>query len=177
MNKLINIKTASDIPLEYRDTPIEKLLKYHNLNEKFQDYSNAQLLVGMCMDNRVQLRLPKKFAFVMRDGGANFQNSEFKIAYALSVARLKYFAIIGHTDCGMSGLEKRKKPFISGLEEAGWERGDAEEYFIREAPNSEIHDPIRFTFNEAERLSKRFPHIVIAPMIYKVEGDLLYLFK
>jgi len=47
-----------DIPECYRHTPIEKLLLYHNLNYPFDSYNNAEMLILMCIDNRIMLRLP-----------------------------------------------------------------------------------------------------------------------
>jgi len=58
MDKLIKIETESDIPAEYKDTPIGLLLRYHNLQEEFKQYKSAKLLIGMCMDNRKHLNIP-----------------------------------------------------------------------------------------------------------------------
>jgi carbonic anhydrase len=52
MNRLIPITSREAISLEYRDTPIGNLLEYHNLNRDYETYTQAQLLIGMCMDNR-----------------------------------------------------------------------------------------------------------------------------
>lgn len=51
MDRLIPVDSEESIPPEYRGTPIGQLLEYHNLNRPFDPYDNAQLLVGMCMDN------------------------------------------------------------------------------------------------------------------------------
>ena len=51
MNRLISISHFDEIPLEYRDTPIGLLLEYHNLNRSLDNYLQARLLIGMCMDN------------------------------------------------------------------------------------------------------------------------------
>jgi carbonic anhydrase len=66
MIRLVNISTTDDIFPEYRQTPIGLLLEYHNLNRPFESYDRAQLLIGMCMDNRNHLRLPDNFAFIIR---------------------------------------------------------------------------------------------------------------
>ncbi len=52
MNNLLTINTINDILPEYRQTPIGLLLEYHNLNRPLDAYDKAQILVGMCMDNR-----------------------------------------------------------------------------------------------------------------------------
>ena len=56
------ISSAGDIPPQYASTPIGLLLEYHNLGRAHEAYSNARLLIGMCMDNRKHLRIPDNFA-------------------------------------------------------------------------------------------------------------------
>ena len=73
MNRLIHIDKVSDIPNGYLNSPIGLLLEYHNLDREFENYLNAQLLVGMCMDNRKHLHMPDNFAFIIRSGGANLR--------------------------------------------------------------------------------------------------------
>lgn len=51
--KLISIKNEGDIPKRYRKTPIAKLLQYHNLRAPLDNYENAELVILMCMDNRL----------------------------------------------------------------------------------------------------------------------------
>ena len=89
MNRLIHIDKISDIPKEYLTTPIGLLLEYHNLDREFENYSEAQLLIGMCMDNRKHLHMPDNFAFIIRSGGANLRYSEFKVSFAVSVGDVK----------------------------------------------------------------------------------------
>ena len=66
MNRLLAITSRDDIPAQYRDTPIGLLLEFHNLGRSHESYSNAQLLIGMCMDNRKHLHIPDNFAFIIR---------------------------------------------------------------------------------------------------------------
>lgn len=179
MNRLKIIQTSEDIPPVYRDTPIGHLLEYHNLGKPFvESFGNAQLLVGMCMDSRKQLRIPENFAFILRAGGGNLRYAEFKVSYAIAVGGVRYIALIGHTQCGMVNLEARKDLFIEGLKEgAGWDASSAEAYFHQFAPLFEIGNEIDFVASEAHRLRQRYPKILIAPMIYRVEDGLLYLVK
>jgi carbonic anhydrase len=44
------------------------LLEYHNLGRALDVCTKAQLLIGMCMDNRKHLRIPDNFAFIIRAG-------------------------------------------------------------------------------------------------------------
>lgn len=176
MNRLVEIKTPKDIFSEYRDTPIELLLEFHNLNRQFETYTQAQLLIGMCMDNRKHLHIPDNFAFIIRAGGANLRYSEFKVSYAIAVGEIQHIALIGHNNCGMVNLFSRKDQFINGLvNRAGWDKEWAEEHFMHFAPIFEIGNEIDFVISEAKRLRLRYPKITVAPMLYKVEDNRLYL--
>ena len=87
-------------------------------------------------------------------------------------------ALIGHNHCGMVNLISRKDQFIKGLVEvSGWDRGQAEDHFLHFAPMYEIGDERDFILSETKRLRLRYPKIKIAPMIYLVEDNKLYLIK
>lgn len=178
MNRLIPISSLQDIPERYRDTPIGLLLEYQNLGRPHETYAQARLLIGMCMDNRKHLRVPDNFAFIIRAGGANLRYSEFKVSYAFSVGGVQALALIGHNQCGMVNLVARKEQFISGLvATAGWKREAAEEHFNQFAPMFEISNEIDFTLSEVQRLRLRSPAILVAPLLYRVEDNLLYLIR
>ena len=178
MHRLKSITSKEHIDSQYRDTPIGKLLEYHNLNKPFTTYTKAELLVGMCMDNRKHLNMPDYFAFIIRSGGANMRYSEFKVSFAISIGQVRHIALIGHNHCGMVNLISKKPEFISGLvDRAGWSEEQAEEHFMNYAPMFEIGNEIDFTLSEAQRLRNRYPMIQIAPMIYKVEDNMLYMIK
>lgn len=178
MNRLISIANQGDIPAEYQNTPIGLLLEYHNLDREFENYSNAQLLIGMCMDNCKHLHMPDNFAFIIRSGGANLRYSEFKVSFAISVGGVKHIALIGHSNCGMVNLVSKKNQFIEKLSEnGGWTIEQAEEHFNNYAPMFEINNEIDFTLSETLRLRARYPKVQIAPIHYKVEDNLLYLIR
>jgi len=178
MNRLVAVSTTESIFPEYRDTPIGLLLEYHNLNRPLDEYSKAQLLIGMCMDNRKYLRIPDNFAYIIRAGGANLRYSEFKVSYAVAVGRVKAIALIGHNHCGMVNLVSKRDQFIQGLvENAGWEREWAEEHFRHFAPMFEIGNEIDFVLSEAKRLRLRYPRIQVAPLLYRIEDNLLCLIR
>lgn len=175
MNQLTGVTAKEDILPEYRDTPIGRLLEYHNLNRPLDAYLGAQLLVGMCMDNRKYLRMPDNFAYILRTGGANLRFSEFHISYAIGVGGVQAVALIGHTQCGMVNLKARREAFVQGLiDHAGWERERAEEHFAQFEPLSEIGNEVKFTLSEAKSLQMKYPGVQIAPLIYRVEDNLLY---
>ena len=178
MDRLTAISTKEDIPQHYRETPIGLLLEYHNLNRPLDSCSKAQLLIGMCMDNRKHLRIPDNFAFIIRSGGANLRYSEFKVSYAIAVGDVHCLALIGHNNCGMVNLVSRKDMFIQGLmKNAGWDKEIAEEHFIHFSPMFEIGNETDFVLSEAKRLRLRYSKILIVPMLYRVEDNLLYLLK
>lgn len=177
-SRLISVASEQDIPGRLRGTPIEKLLRYHNLDRPHETYASAQLLVGMCMDNRKQLDMPPNFAFIIRTGGANLRYSEFKVSFAVGVGGIKYIALIGHSNCGMVNLASRKEQFIAGLiENGGWSKEAAEEHFYNYAPMFEISNEIDFVSEEVTRLRRRYPKITVVPMLYRTEDNLLYLIK
>ena len=178
MNRLISVLTIDDITSEYQSTPIGHLLEYHNLNRPLNNYTQARLLIGMCMDNRKRLRIPDNFAYVIRSGGGNLSFSEFYVSYALAVGGVNSIALIGHNNCGMVNLKTRKEEFISGLaEKAGWEKSRAEDHFMRFAHLFEIGNEIDFVLSEAKRLRLCYPGIQVAPLFYKVADNLLYLIR
>lgn len=178
MDGLIEITKRDDIFPSYLDTPIGDLLEYHNLNREFDTYTQAELLVGMCMDHRKHLHIPDNFAYIIRAGGANLRYSEFKVSYAIAVGGVKHIVLIGHNNCGMVSLADRKELFINGLiDNAGWEKNKAEEHFNQFAPMFEIGNEVDFVISEAIRLRTRYPRITIAPMLYKVEDNRIYLLK
>jgi carbonic anhydrase len=176
--RLLPLTTIDQIPAIYRDTPIGLLIEYHNLNREFENYQNARLLVGMCMDNRKHLHMPDNFAFIIRSGGANLRYSEFKVSYAISVGGVKHIALIGHNNCGMVNLFARKDQFVKGLTEAaGWDPAQADEHFHHYAPMFEIGNETDFILSETHRMRLRYPKIIIAPLLYKVDDNKLYLIR
>lgn len=178
MNQIISIDSKEDIFPEYRNTPIEWLFEYHNLGRQFDTFEKAQLLVGMCMDNRKHLHMPDNFAYIIRSGGANLRHSEFKVSYAIAVGQISHIVLLAHNHCGMVNLFSRKNEFIQGLVDyAGWNQKQAEEHFIHFAPLFEIGNELEFVLSESKRLRNRYPNIQVAPLYYKVEDNRLYLVK
>jgi carbonic anhydrase len=178
MKRLVEINSESDIFPIYKQTPVGYLLEYHNLHRPFESYSKAELLIGMCMDNRKHLHIPENFAFIIRSGGGNLRYSEFKVSYAIAIGDVKHIAIMGHNNCGMVNLISRQKQFVDGLvEKAGWDREWAQDHFLHFAPMFEIGNEIDFVLSEAKRLRLRYPKIVIAPLFYNVETGRLSLIQ
>ncbi|MBN1799721.1 MAG: carbonic anhydrase [Spirochaetales bacterium] len=181
MNKqirVISITKEDDIPGKYRDTPIADFLHYHNFKAPFKTYSSAQLLIGMCMDNRKKLNIPEYFAYIIRTGGANLRYSEFKVSYAIAIGNVKYIILISHNNCGMVNLMAKKDAFIKGLmENTQWDKQRAEEHFINYAPMFEIDNEKQFVIDEAERLMNKYKGIMVVPAFYKIGDNLIYLLE
>ncbi len=175
MTEIIPVNYRDDILSSYRDTPVGLLLEYHNLGRALGAPATPQLLVGMCMDSRKSLRIPHDFAFVLRTAGANMRDNEFRISYAIAVGGVHAIALIAHTDCGMARLGERREQFIEGMvRNAGWERERAVKHFEESAPKFGIRDEVEFVMKEADRLRAIYPRILVAPLLYRVEDDLLY---
>lgn len=176
MERLIKVTSERHIPEVYQNTPIEKLLKHHNLKENVDKADVAELLIGTCMDNRVNLNLPHNFAYVIRSGGGNLHNSNFYVSYALSTGTIKAIAIIVHSDCGMVNLAGRKEIIVKGICKAtGWTQIHAEDYFKSYAPICEIVNEVNFAKSEVSRLRQLYPDILVAPLLYDVTDNLIYI--
>lgn len=176
MPTTLAIKNIDEIPVIYKGTPVELLLRYQNLGKPHVKYEQAQLLIGMCIDYRKHLNIPENFAYIIRSGGANLRLSEFQISFAAAVGGVSTIALIGHTRCGMVNLESKREIFIQGLmDRAGWSRADAEAHFNHDAPSHEIVHETDFVMSEAKRLQTRYPKVLVAPLIYDVDDGLLYL--
>ncbi len=174
-DKLVPVNRREDIFEGYLDTPIGDLLEYHNLRRPLDHCRGAKIIVGMCMDNRKHLRKPRDFAFILRTGGANMKNKEFKISYAIAIAGIEHLVLIGHTNCGMVKLHERKQIFIDGLvKHAGWENEAAKKHFEKFEPEFEISDEVQFTLGESKRLSALYPKLKVAPLLLNVEDHKLY---
>ena len=84
-------------------------------------------------------------------------------------------ALLAHTNCGMVNLMSKRKRFIAGLvDKAGWDREWAETHFMHFAPMYEIGNEVDFVLSEAKRLRLRYPKLLVAPLLYRVEDGQLY---
>lgn len=178
VSSLIEIRAESDIPERWRKSPIGALLRYQNLNSTMpQRVDKPELLIGMCMDSRKHLRIPDNFAFILRTGGANLRLSEFRVSYAIAVGGVRSIALMGHTNCGMSGIAAKREKFIDGLVDVGWNRAAATDHFDRYAIEHEIGVEIDFIRAEASRLRVIFPKVDVAPLLYRIEDHSVALLR
>lgn len=165
-----------DIFPDYRDTSISLLLEYQNFGRPFDTWKDAQILVGMCMDNRHHLLIPSNFAYIIRSGGGNLRPSEFKVSYAIGVGGITKIALLAHDNCGMVNIQAKRDIFINGLVvNAGWTREAAETHFNSFSPLFEIGESIDFVLAEAKRLRERYPKVLVAPLFYDITNHRLAL--
>jgi carbonic anhydrase len=175
MAQIIAVNYRDDILPEYRETPVGRLLEYHNLGRAVEPVAAPQILIGMCMDSRKSLRSRTDFPFVLRTAAAHRRANEFRLSYAIAVGGVRTIALIAHTDCGMARLDQRRDQFIHGLmDAAGWDEARAVTHFENAAPKFGIRDEVEFVLREAERLRGIYPRIAVVPLLYRVEDDLLY---
>ena len=174
--RLQAIVNNSDIPSYLLNSPFADLLQYHNLQSNFKNYDNPQLAIVMCMDNRKQLNIPNKFAYILRTAGARITGNEFKLSFVIGFGDIKHVALIGHSNCGMINLMSKKDKIIQGLvQNAGWTKEQAENHFNSFAPFFEIENEVNFVISESKRLKEKYPNILFVPIIYKIEDNKLYL--
>jgi len=175
MTRLIPVDGVEAILPAYRGTPIERLLRHHNLGqEQPRTDRRAELLISMCMDHRKYLMLPTEFAFVLRSAGGNLQGREFELSFAIAVGGVRTIALLAHTDCRMTRVTGMRDAFVSGLvERGGWAADDAAAQFDRHAERYEIGDAVEFVCSEVDRLRRLYPGVQVAPLLYRVEDDRL----
>jgi carbonic anhydrase len=177
-HRLLSIDRSEDIPLRYQNTPIARLLEYHNLRRPLDAYAQAGCLIGMCMDNRKMLRLPDRFAFILRAAGANMKHSEFDLSVAVSLGNLSHFALIGHSHCKAVDLGLRRQLYVDGLvRNGGWKAEEAGQYFDEHFTGLEQKNEVNALLKEATRLRQVFPRLHVTPLLYRVEDNRLYLLK
>lgn len=174
--KTIKIESISQIPFEYKNTPIEQLIKYHNKLSVFNEHDKADIIVGMCMDYRKNLNIPKNFAYVVRTGGANIKGSEFYLSYVIAIANIKHIVLLAHDYCGMVDLDANKEDFINGMcKNAGWNKEQARKHFEDNIDKAEIVNEIDFVLSEAKRISDMYPNVMVAPLFYSLADDMLHV--
>ena len=174
--RMASVHDPRDVPMMYRGTAIADLLAYHNLGAPHRRYDHAELLVGMCMDHRMRLRIPENFVYVAQAAGTNFLALQFQVSFAIAVGGVRAIAVIGHDQCGMSGLGAQRDAVVAGLVDgAGWERHVAERHFDEFAPRFEIGDPVEFTRGQARHFRQQYPKVTVAPMFYQRDDGMLYL--
>jgi len=177
-NRLRAIASLADIPEELRQTPMEALLKAQNFYELSDEFEqSANLIIGMCMDYRKQLHLPKNCAYVIRSPGANMKDHEFSVALALS-SGIRYMALLVHNKCIMSNPNKVRSEFLRVLiQDHHWNEDQAEQVFDLCVSYGQIGEPISFALDESKRLRGLFANLTVVPLLYDVDSDRIFLVR
>jgi len=176
MEWLFSVDTYEDIPKLLRDTPIETLFKGQNLGVIEDRPGHApELVIGMCIDYRKSLTIPRDWAFTIRREGANMDGSEFAIALGASKG-IKHMALIAHNHCAMSNTKEHRDKFVSVLSEKyEWDAKEATRFFDDHCRSHDIGNEVDFVLREARRLANLFPGLLVVPVLFRVEDDRLYL--
>lgn len=176
-DRLLAITSIADMPIQFKHTPIEDLLRAQNMYDVgYEVSSSPSLIVGMCIDHRKQLYLPKNGAYIVRSPGANMRGQESAIVLALS-AGVKYMALIVHNQCLMTNPAAQKGQAEHVLmSNHGWTKSQLENVFHYLA-QCQIGDPISFALIESERLHKLFKGLTVIPLLYDVHSDRLFIIK
>jgi carbonic anhydrase len=167
---LVPVGGLGDLLPEHCGTPVGDLLAYHNLGAPHRVHSKAELLIGMCMDNRMQLRIPPDFAFVLRCAGANTGMLQFDVSFAITVGGVRSICLIGHDECRMVDVGSKREAFVSGLvDDFGWDRVRAEQHFDDHCALYGFDHVPSFVWSEAKRLRRTYPGINVSPLVYSID--------
>lgn len=168
------VESREDIPLPWRETPIESLIMAQNFGWPIQSSGKAELLIATCIEFRYALPVPRMYAYVIRRASGRVIGSEFSVGYTLAQG-VKYLAIIGHNDCGMSQLDVKKQLVIDAFVEQGWQKEAAQNYVAKHAARHAIEDELLALKDEYTRLRKIFRKLTIAPLFVCLHDSRFYI--
>jgi len=163
----------TDVPAEWGGTPMETLVRAHNLGETLDPPHSPQMVIATCMDFRIQMRIPAGFAFVIRTAGANIAGAELDIAVAVAARNIRSIAVVTHTDCAMADVTAKRDVLVEGLASVGWSHDDATGLVDRHAGAREIGDEAAFAVRQAEQLRAQYPTLQVEPLLYHIEDGRL----
>lgn len=172
--RLQEINSIYDIPYEWRNSPIEKLICSENFGQKIEAGTKPELLIAACIEFRYALPIPRMFAYVIRRAAGRLMGSEFSLAYILS-AGVRHFVLIGHNDCGMTKVLKKQDDLINALIEQGWPRDRAEDFVHFQSERHMMKDEIDGLRREYVRLRRLFKKVTIAPMFVDLADTKLFI--
>lgn len=172
--RLQPISSRDDIPSEWRDSPIEKLIGSENFGTPIGECDKPELLIATCIEFRYALPIPRMFAYVIRRASGRLVGSEFSLAYILS-AGVRHFALIGHNDCGMTKVLKKQNDLIAALTDQGWPQDRAEDFVRAQSERHMMNDEIDGLRREYIRLRRLFKKVTIAPMFVDLADTKLFI--
>jgi carbonic anhydrase len=176
LRQLIEINSSQDIPLAWRNTPVEAFIMAQNFGWPIHASGKPELLIATCIEFRYALPVPRMYAYVIRRASGRVIGSEFSVGYTLAKG-VKYLIMIGHNDCGMARVDEMAPLVVSALIEQGWKRELAEEYVLKHGSRHRIGNEIEALKDEYIRLRQVFPKLSIAPLFVCLYDSRLYIPK
>ena len=155
-----------DVPKEWRGTPLGDLLEYHALGKPHGRYDRASLLIVACMDHRVALRIPDRFAYVLRVAGANLHLATFQASYVLAMKGVRFVAFVAHTQCGAADIAGRRREIVEGLVALGWDLDAAERHVDVHLAETEVGDPASTALSEAADVERDYAGVRAGAFLY-----------
>jgi carbonic anhydrase len=173
-NLLLEVNSQQDIPTGWQGTPIESIIMAQNFGWPIQASGGPELLIATCIEFRYALPVPRMYAYVIRRASGRVIGSEFSVGYTLAQG-VKFLAMIGHNDCGMSKVHDKAPDVVNAFVEQGWRREVAEEYVRKHAARHAISDELQALRDEYIRLRNIFPKLVIAPLFVCLHDCRFYI--
>ncbi len=171
---LTTVDSTVDIPPAWQNTPIAALIMAQNFGWPIQGSGKAELLIATCIEFRYALPVPRMYAYVIRRASGRVVGSEFSVGYTLAQG-VKYLALIGHNDCGMSKVKEKAPLVVAAFIEQGWSKEAAEAYVQKHAARHAIDDELGALKEEYFRLRSLFPKLIIAPLFVCLHDSRLYI--
>jgi carbonic anhydrase len=176
IERLLPLDSLEKIPDYWRGTPIEQLVMAENFGHQINPSPTPQLLIAACIEFRYALPIPKMYAYVIRRASGRLIGSEFSVAYVLSRG-VKYLAMIGHNDCGMTKVKESAPSMVQALVDQGWNKDVASEYISYQSARYMMSDELDGLEREFHRLRRLFRKVFIAPLFVCLSDTRLYLPK
>ncbi len=171
---LVEVCSREDIPIAWKDTPIESFIMAQNFGWPIVSTGKVELLIATCIEFRYALPVPRMYAYVIRRASGRVIGSEFSVGYTLSQG-VRYLVIIGHNDCGMSKVYERAPSVVQAFVDQGWDKDAAEEYVTKQASRHAISDELDALRIEYIRLKQVFRKLIIAPLFVCLHDSRLYI--
>ncbi len=174
-DRLVPMTCPEDIPLEWRNSPIEALIRSENMGQPIAEtVGQPQLLIATCIEFRYALPIPRMYAYVIRRASGRLVGSEFSMAYILAKG-VQHLALIGHNDCGMTKVAENRVPMIAALIAQGWAPDRAEDFINAQAARHSMADELDGLKREYIRLRRIFKKLVIAPLFVDLADTRLFV--
>lgn len=171
---LISVDSNADIPEEWLKTPIESIVMAQNFGWPIQGSGKVELLISTCIEFRYALPVPRMYSYVIRRASGRVIGSEFSVGYTLAQG-VRYLALIGHNDCGMSQVYEKAPRVVDAFVDQGWEREAAERYVQTQIGRHSIVDELDTLRAEYIRLKGLFRKLTIAPLFVCLHDSKLYI--